>query len=166
MTAEFFRVGRIGTSSEQLLVNALVAARSPAQFEQHHTSDSLAVAVDRPSRSADRITGVVFEVPHHQTRNLFSATRASESARQWLSITNPGISLPTTNRHKRRHLPASGQPIRALSYLPVAGHHELRELAASGQPVPSVPITTPLKISAQVRLAECKALSACWLPGM
>ncbi|MDC8744899.1 hypothetical protein NY751_02100 [Xanthomonas campestris] len=119
MTAEFFRVGRIGTSSEQLLVNALVAARSPAQFEQHHASDSLAVVVNPPGRSADRITGVVFEVLdvrhrrhmavmlalparhrhflHHQTRNLFAATRASGSARQWLSITNPGISLPTTN---------------------------------------------------------------------
>ena len=70
-------------------------------------------------------------------------------------------------RHKPRHLSASGQPVRALSYLPVAGQHELREVAASGQPVPSVPISTLLKASvAQARLAECKALSACWLPGM
>lgn len=69
------------------------------------------------------------------------ATEASSSVCQWSAGTSFG------------------------SYLPVADHHELREVAASGQPVPSVPITTPLKISAQVRLAECKALSACGLPG-
>lgn len=189
MTAEFFRVGRIGTSSEQLLVNALVAARSPAQFEQHHASDSPAVVVDPPGRSADCITGIVLEVPQCATPqvhggdagaylsaiDIFLPASGAESVR---SNTSFGVCPPVAvhhqprnlsakgQRHKPRHLSASGQPVRALSYLPVAGQHELREVAASGQPVPSVPISTLLKASvAQARLAECKALSACGLPG-
>ncbi|WP_147424112.1 hypothetical protein [Xanthomonas campestris] len=191
MTAEFFRVGRIGTSSEQLLVNALVAARSPAQFEQHHASDSPAVVVDPPGRSADCITGIVLEVPQCATPqvhggdagaylsaiDIFLPASGAESVR---SDTSFGVCPPVAVHHQPRNLSAKGQPTQASSsvcqwsagtsfesYLPVAGHHELRELFARGQPAQSVPISTPLKPSvAQARLAECKALSACWLLGM
>lgn len=155
MTAEFLRVGCIAHHQRLALsLSCSCSDRSSAQLTTTPATSLQSLQIPRVDPPIALPASFSKCLNVHNRLQMAVTLPLPACHRHFPSITNPGICLPKANRHKPRHLSASGQPVRALSYLPAAGQHELRKLAASGQPAQSVPITTPSV--AQARLAECK----------
>ncbi|WP_407466425.1 hypothetical protein [Xanthomonas campestris] len=152
MTAEFFCVGCIAhhqrlalshscscsnRSSAQLITTPATSLQSlqiprvdppialPASFSKRlNVHNRLQMAVTLPLPACHR------HFPSITKRGICSQRHELRgSARQWLSITNPGICLPTTNDQRPT---ASDRSL--VICLPVVSRYELWELSASGRP--------------------------------